>query len=278
MADTADDAVAAGPDALWDDWGTPPRVPGIPELHLDGFDGPMDLLLDLAERQRIDLGRISIAQLARQFVTALEQLQRHVPLERRADWVIVATQLLLLRSRLLLPGESAEAAETAEAALDADREAERLEDMISTRRAVAWLEGRLQLGWDVFARPHGRNPRVASYMSLMEACLFVLRGPEGQAGAEEEVYRPAPMVFFRVDQAMARIRALVAGQGAEVTFEACLPAVAVDDQQRELKARSAVANSFIAALEMVRQEQLSAIQLGPWETIMLGKSEPGTLP
>jgi hypothetical protein len=46
-------------DPLWDDWDTPPRVPTIPVLHLDGFDGPMDLLLDLAERQRIDLGRIS---------------------------------------------------------------------------------------------------------------------------------------------------------------------------------------------------------------------------
>ena len=44
-------------DTLWDDWDTPPRVPVAPMLHLDGFDGPIDLLLDLAERQRLDLGR-----------------------------------------------------------------------------------------------------------------------------------------------------------------------------------------------------------------------------
>ena len=53
---------------LWDDRDTLPRVPSIPVLHLEGFDGPMDLLLDLAERQRIDFGRMSIKALAEQFV------------------------------------------------------------------------------------------------------------------------------------------------------------------------------------------------------------------
>lgn len=91
MADIRDaDATTstAVPDPLWDDWDTPPRVPGIPELHLTGFDGPMDLLLDLAERQRIDLGRISILQLAEQFAAALQRLERHVALERQADWLV----------------------------------------------------------------------------------------------------------------------------------------------------------------------------------------------
>ena len=60
------------PDAE-DDWDVPPRVPTIPELHLYGFDGPMDLLLDLAERQRFDLGRISVLDL-------VEQYQRTQPL------------------------------------------------------------------------------------------------------------------------------------------------------------------------------------------------------
>ena len=52
----------------------PPRVPATPELHLDGFDGPIDLLLELAEQQRIDLGRVSIVDLAEQFVAALARL------------------------------------------------------------------------------------------------------------------------------------------------------------------------------------------------------------
>jgi hypothetical protein len=61
-------------DALWDHWDTPPRVPSAPVLHLDGFDGPIDLLLDLAERQRLDLGRISVVDLVEQFVAASTQL------------------------------------------------------------------------------------------------------------------------------------------------------------------------------------------------------------
>lgn len=96
-------------DKLWDDWDRPPRIPDSPVLHLDGFDGPMDLLLDLAERQRIDLGRISMLQLAEQFIAEAERLAAYVPLERRADWMVEAARLVLLRSRLLSAADPAEA-------------------------------------------------------------------------------------------------------------------------------------------------------------------------
>ncbi|MCB8878573.1 hypothetical protein ASILVAE211_25615, partial [Acidisoma silvae] len=76
------------------------RLPAVPMLHLDGFDGPMDLLLDLVERQRIDLGRMSMLLLVEQFLAASEQLRDRVPIERRADWLVMATRLVLLRSRL----------------------------------------------------------------------------------------------------------------------------------------------------------------------------------
>jgi len=69
---------AASCDPLWDDWEVPPRVPAAPTLHLEGFDGPMDLLLDLAERQRIDLGRVSIADLAEQDCAAVAELRNEV--------------------------------------------------------------------------------------------------------------------------------------------------------------------------------------------------------
>ena len=59
MADVGSPAGGAD-DPLWDDWEAPPRLPASPVLHLEGFDGPMDVLLDLAERQRIDFGRMSI--------------------------------------------------------------------------------------------------------------------------------------------------------------------------------------------------------------------------
>ncbi len=269
MADTAA-ALAAGaaaePDPLWDDWDTPPLVPGIPELHLAGFDGPMDLLLDLAERQRIDLGQISILQLTEQFVAAMERLEQHVSLERRADWLVMASRLLLLRSRLLFPASPAAAAEAAQVA---GLEARRLDELMFVRATVAWLDRRPQLDRDVFTRPQGRSPRVASYMALMEACLTVLRGSDGQPGAAAPVYRPQPVMLFRVDEAMARIRALVAGQPEEIDFVRCLPAVRTDDPLRAVRARSAVASSLIAVLELARGGEVSVTQADPTAPILL---------
>ena len=114
-------------------------------LHLDGFDGPIDLLLDLAERQRLDLGRLSLIDLVEQFVAASAQLASHVPIERRADWLVMATRLVLLRSRLLFPA-TPEAAEEAER--EAAQEIARLDELQFIRSAASWLQARPQLGYD----------------------------------------------------------------------------------------------------------------------------------
>jgi len=94
---TGDAPPSDGPptgDALWDDWDTPLRIPAMPVLHLDGFHGPMDLLLDLVERQRIDLGRISVAALVEQFVAESARVVPYVPIERRAEWLVLAARLV----------------------------------------------------------------------------------------------------------------------------------------------------------------------------------------
>ncbi len=109
---------------------------GAPALRLGAYEGPLDLLLELARAQRVNLAQISVATLAEQFgaviIAAIEQ--RAVPLPRLADW------LTLLRSRLLLPATVAESAE-------AEREAQGLR-----RRLADWLERRPQLGRQIFAR------------------------------------------------------------------------------------------------------------------------------
>jgi segregation and condensation protein A len=108
-------------------------------LHLEGFDGPMDLLLDLAERQQIDVGRLSMLALAEQFVAALARFGDRVAIERRADWLVMATRLLLLRSRLLFPESPAAAL----AERDAASELRRIDDLGAMRAAAAWLGSRL---------------------------------------------------------------------------------------------------------------------------------------
>lgn len=258
--------LAARPDPLWDSWDTPPRVPSSPELHLDGFDGPLDLLLDLAERARIDLGRIAISALIDQFVDALARYETHVPIERRADWLVLATRLLVLRSRLLFAADP-EAAEKAEQ--DAARELARLRGLQFVKAAAAWLEARPLLGRDVFTRARqGRDPRVASYMRLMEACLAVLRGREGDLAADAPAYRPVIPDLYRVPEAIARMRKLLGEAEGVGAFEVFLPSVPEEARSEPLIARSAIASTFVAALELARMEEASLAQevhFGPIE-------------
>ena len=236
-------------EARWDDWDVPPRVPSAPVLHLDGFDGPIDLLLDLAERQHLDLGRISLTALVEQFVAAFAQLAPHVPIERCADWLVMATRLVLLRSRLLFPAtpETAEAAER-----EAEREVARLDALRCIRAAAAWLEARPQLGIDVFPRGRsGPDPRAASYMALMEACLTVLRGRDDRPD-EAAVYRPAIPDLFRIPEALVRMRTLVEEMNEPRPLADFWPAVPKDSPTELVVLRSAVASTLVAALELCR--------------------------
>ena len=177
-------------DALWDDWDTPPRVPSAPVLHLDGFDGPIDLLLDLAERQRLDLGRHlepgrSCGPVRRRLRAARRACADRAP-RRLATGDGDTAGAILLRSRHVRPRwRRAE-----EAARDAAREIRAPADALRfVRAAASWLQARPQLGRDVFARaPPGPDPQVASYMALLEACLTVLRGRD-EVPAATPVYR-----------------------------------------------------------------------------------------
>jgi segregation and condensation protein A len=257
LADVDDDQPSApAVDPLWDDWDTPPRVPAIPELHLAGFNGPLDLLLDLAERERIDLSRISVTDMVDQFVAAMVRFESHMPLERRADWLNLVARLLLLRSRLFLPKSPA----AQKAALDeAERERGRLQNLQFLRAATAWLDARPQLGRDVFARPRReRDPRVASYMRLMEACLAVLEVEEArEQPALEQVYTPRVHVLFRIPDALVRMRATLAELGAPMKLTGFLPRMPEVVAERELVARSAVASTFFATLELARTAELA---------------------
>ena len=252
-------------DALWDDWDTPLRAPAAPVLHLDGYDGPMDLLLDLAGRQRVDLGRLSILELIEQFLAELDGRLRQVAIERRADWVVTASRLVLLRSRLLAPaGPEA----TAAAHRDADAELHRLERMAQVRAAAAWLQARPQLGHDVFARPgRGPDPRTASYMALMQACLVVLRTSATQPLEDTPVYVPRPPALWSVAQAIERIRVLLGQAPPGTELGHFLPTIPTHEPDRDLKARAAVASTLVAGLELSREGQVALRQEDAFGTI-----------
>lgn len=238
-------------DVLRDDWTTPPRVAPMPVLHLEGFDGPMDQLLDLVERKRVNFARMSPLAIVDQLDAALARLARHLALERRADLVILASRLLLLRSRLLFAEHSQEIEDAGQMAGGLSSHADR-----SVMRAAAdWMERRPQLGRDVFARPSpGRSPRIAGYMALMEACLAVL---EGRAGLGEEVssFRPPLRDFWTAALARQHIRTELIERpegGDLVSFVPVLP----DTPERPCNVRAAIAGTLLASLEMAREGEV----------------------
>lgn len=247
----------------WDDGETPLRIEAMPVLHLQGFDGPMDQLLDLAERGRIDLGQLSPLAFVDQMSSALSCLARHLALQRRADLVILATRLVLLWSRLLLPRPPPAPDAAAEAVSGPPAPAERA----AMRAAADWLDARPRLGRDVFARPSpGRSPRVAGYMALMEACLAVLEGRAGQA-ADDEVYVPPVREFWTASQASRHIRAELAGRPGGGALESFVPAIPDDKPERPLRVRAAIAGTFIASLDMAREGDVVLDQALPGEPI-----------
>ncbi len=271
MADLAGADVASG-------WEDPPRnAAGVsaPVLSVDGFEGPLDFLLEMARAQKIDLARLSIVALVEAFAEALEtalDLSGAASLARWGDWLVMAANLTLLRSRLLLPADAPEA----RAARD-EAEALRLallgrEEM---RAAADWLDRRVQLGRDVFARGRRETPagqRGGDVTDLLRACLALLRVP-----AAAEAYQLRVLPFWRVPDAMARIREVMEGREGEVAMTALLPAIAADAVGRERLCRAAVASTLVASLELSRSGLLDVNQPGAWTPITVARS-PAKLP
>jgi segregation and condensation protein A len=269
----------------WGDWERPLRSstagmpatgsPAVPMLHLEGFDGPMDLLLDLAERQRIDWGRMSILALAEQFVASLEQLADRVPIERRADWLVMATRLVLLRSRLLFP-ESPVAAEAAER--DAATELRRIDDLAEVREAAAWLSDRPVLGQDVFAR--GAPDRLGVYLEAEDEAEVVAFLWASLSLFEDETeqldtvarYRPTWTDLYSVAEARDRILQILGKGGDGENLRHFLPeqpAAADGDEPpaASLRLCSAWASTFSASLELTKLGDVVLVQADPFASV-----------
>ena len=248
---------------------------GAPVLQLDGYEGPLDLLLELARAQKVDLSRISILDLVEQYLAVVEAM-RQVRLELAADWLVMAAWLAWLKSRLLLPNEAADADE-GEAA--SELLAARLAELAHVRRASAWLGGRDRLGHTVFARGAAealteidRSGLILDLPQLLGAYMGAMRRT-----AKRRVYRPAPLAFWTVQDALARLRALLGGDLAEgwCAIEQFLPEfmqrrAAHDPQAR----RAAIAGTLLAGLELARSGGLELWQQEPFGAILLRRSEP----
>jgi segregation and condensation protein A len=236
---------------------------GAPHFLLDGFEGPLDLLLDLARAQKVDLARISIVSLVDQFLAVVGGVR----LELAADWLVMAAWLTWLKSRLLLPPEDAGAQEGEEAA---GMLAERLAELETMRAAAGWLSRRRQLGLDVFARGTPEDlVSVDSYRlaadlpGLVRAYLAALRRAGGAAR-----YRPRPVEVWTVQDALARLRAMLRCGAEWQLLEAFLPEPR-PGADAALQRRAAVASTLLAGLELARSGAVRLRQEAQFGPILL---------
>ena len=216
-------------------------------LRLEGFEGPLDLLLDLARGQKVDLARISILSLVDQFLAVIEGARR-VRLELAADWLVMAAWLAWLKSRLLLPPGTGPADE---AELAAETLASRLRDLQAMRAAALWLNGNPQLGHDLFARgaPEDffeidRSSLRADLPALMRGYLVAVR----RVGAARR-YTPRLLMLWTVKDALSRLAMLLGGLPDWSTLETFLPS----DIENPTAQRAALASTLLAGLEMARE-------------------------
>lgn len=224
-------------------------------VDVDGFEGPLDLLLTLSRTQKVDLRKISVLDLARQYLAFVERA-KELRIELAADYLVMAAWLAFLKSRLLLPPDPEEEGPSGEElAAHLAFQLERLEAM---REAAAKLMARDQKGRDFFARgvpemvERVRHVRyTATLMDLMQAYARVRTKDE---------FRPFVMDRDRVmtmEQALDRMRDLIGFAGDWTDLASWMPDGWGDDP---VKRRSATASHFAASLELVKAGRLEIRQ------------------
>ncbi|MCA0272617.1 MAG: segregation/condensation protein A [Proteobacteria bacterium] len=224
-------------------------------VDVDGFEGPLDLLLMLSRTQKVDLRRISVLQLAEQYLGFVDKAKT-LRIELAADYLVMAAWLAFLKSRLLLPPDPTDEGPSGEEL--AAHLAFQLERLQAMREAAARLMARDQMGRDFFARgiPEDvmRVRRVsysATLLDLMQAYARIRTRDEFRPYAFDRDH------IFTMEQALERMRGLIGFAGEWTDLSSYLPDGWTADPSRR---RSATAATFAATLELAKQGQIELRQ------------------
>jgi len=253
---------------------TPPRdsvsaEPDVLSVNVDGFEGPLDLLLTLARTQKVDLRKVSVLQLAEQYLAFVAQAKR-LRIELAADYLVMAAWLAWLKSRLLLPPPHDDGGPTGdELAAHLAFQLERLEAM---RRAAAQLMGRDQLGCDFFARGLTETVTVKRQTEWRASLADLLRAYARVKTREE--YKPLQVdrsAIFTMDQALERLKRMMCVAIEWGQLASYMP----DGWQIEpAKRRSAIASTFAASLELAKRGEVELRQDKTFAPIYLRARQP----
>jgi segregation and condensation protein A len=266
---TGDATARAEPTAeSWDEQAAPPK-PADDKLYLelDGWEGPLDLLLDLARRQKVDLRQISILALVDQYLGHIERAS-DLKLEVAADYLVMAAWLAYLKSALLLPKDEQEDPSPEELALRLQLRLQRLGAM---REAAARLMGRDRIGRDIFLRGRPEGLRI-DRKTLWKSDAYALMQAYGQVKARTapRIYHVADRPVMTLDSALDRVSAMLGVTVEWLEIRDFLPPHAGPELRK-----SALASSFVAALELARLGRAELAQEGAFAPLRIRRLKDG---
>jgi segregation and condensation protein A len=234
-------------------------------VTVDGFEGPLDLLLTLARNQKVDIAKISILKLADQYLEFVEHAKR-MNLELAADYLVMAAWLAYLKSRLILPQP-----ETKEGEPTADEMATRLRWRLQRLDAMREMAARLmagdRLGREVFARGAPEPVKVVKLRTYKDSLYDLLQAYAGERikkmRGKNYTLKASPVML--IEQARERLERMFGKIPDWNTLSTLLPFDWTGGPRR----RSAMASMFMACLEAARDGRVELRQLAPFDELYI---------
>jgi segregation and condensation protein A len=234
-------------------------------VSVEGFEGPLDLLLALARNQKVDLTRISVLALAEQYLEFVELVRRR-NIELAADYLVMAAWLAYLKSRLLLPqGVTEEGEPTANEMAAILRW--RLQRLHAMRETAARLMARDRLGRDIFTRGMPEPMKVVKLPEQVDSLYDLLTAYATQRlkRAGGGAYKPMHAPVLLIEEARERLERMLGSIGSWSGLSRLLPLEWSGGTRR----RSGLASTLLASLELTRDGKLEMRQLSPYSEIYI---------
>ena len=239
-------------------------------VDLEGFEGPLDLLLTLSRTQKVDLLKISVLKLAQQYLAFIEKA-KELRIELAADYLVMAAWLAYLKSRLLLPPDATDEGLSAEEL--AAHLAFQLERLQAMRNAAAQLMARDQKGRDFFVRGLPEKYKMVRRVTYTASLLDLMQGYARVRTRDE--FRPFVMDrenVFTLEEALDKMRHLIRFAGEWTDLASYIPKEWRLDPVRR---RAATAAHFAASLELAKSGHVELRQFDTFGRIELKRKTPG---
>src|SRR5215467_12840058 len=234
-------------------------------VTVDGFEGPLDLLLALARNQKVDIAKISVLKLAEQYLEFIEEAKR-INLELAADYLVMAAWLAYLKSRLVLPQEKSPDGEPSADEM-ATRLRWRLQRLDAMRAASTRLMGRERLGRDVFGRGDPEPVNVVKLRTYKDTLydLLTAYATDRARRLGGKAYQPQMAPVLHIEEARERLERMLGKISDWSALTRLLPFEWSGGERR----RSALASTLLACLELARDGKVEIRQLRPFDEIYI---------